>query len=62
MWKEVSVALCGGAGVHGEEKDLQRGSAWCAHITLDDSRGVQGNSSMQFVGSHNLTSSPKAGC
>lgn len=24
MWKEVSVALCGGAGVHGEEKDLQR--------------------------------------
>lgn len=39
-----------------------QGSAPRDHITLDDSRVLQRNSSMQFVGSHNLTSSAKAGC
>lgn len=56
LWLCVGELECrGGEG-------SSEGSAWCAHITLDDSRGVQRNSSLQFVGSHNLTSSPKAGC
>lgn len=56
LWLCVGELECRGGEGSAE------GSAWCAHITLDDSRGVQRNSSMQFVGSHNLTSSPKAGC
>lgn len=56
LWLCVGELECRGGEGSAE------GSAWCAHITLDDSRGVQRNSSMQFVGSHNLTSSPKAAC
>lgn len=57
-----SVWLCVGELQRRGGEGSAEGSAWCAHITLDDSRRVQRNSSMQFVGSHNLTSSPKAGC
>lgn len=58
-----SLRLCvGGAGVHGEEKDLQRDLPGVLTLHWMIAEGWQGNSSMQFVGSHNLTSSPKAGC
>lgn len=63
--RDVERGLCGfvwGSWSAWGGEGSAEGSAWCAHITLDDSRGVQRNSSMQFVGSHNLTSSPKAGC
>lgn len=34
----------------------------CSHYGRMVAAGLRRNSSMQFVGSHNLTSSPKAGC
>lgn len=57
VWREVWGALCWGVGAQG-----RRRSASCDHITLDDGRVLQRNSSMQFVGSHNWSSSAKAGC
>lgn len=50
-----------GGGTHTHTQHTQ-GSASCDRVTLDDSRAPQRSSSMQFVGGHNLTSSPKAGC
>lgn len=60
--EERSVWLCVGEPECRGGEGTALGSAWCAHITLNDSRGLQRNSSMQFVGSHNLTSSSKPGC
>lgn len=62
MWKVFRGALHWGSRSAGEEKALLGGSAPHDHVTLDDSRALQRNSSIQFVGSHNLTSSAKAGC
>lgn len=39
MWREVSVVFVWGSCCAGEGS--AKGSAWCAHITLDDSRGTQ---------------------
>lgn len=64
MWRELrglrSCALGESARRGGE--GAAQGSASRDHVTADESRVLQRNSGVQFVGSHNLTSSAKAGC
>lgn len=59
--RELEGGLCGfrwGSCCAAEEKD--RPGALTLHCMIAE--GVQRNSSVQFVGSHSLTSSPEAAC
>lgn len=62
--RDVERGLCGfvwGAAVQRRRRIQRRDVPGVLTLHWMIAEGLQRNSSMQFVGSHNLTSSPKAG-